>query len=125
MDMNFRLCFLFLLEFFMFIEQQNAQDSAGEYLFSYDNEELPSPILKKAINNLVGIRMMCRIHPKNCPGAYRKRTSDLSDIRTDQIAESLAGSESSNQGALWSLSGLLTALNRLQRNRFHYTDDNI
>nr|XP_022301944.1 uncharacterized protein LOC111109953 isoform X1 [Crassostrea virginica] len=60
MDMNFRLCFLFLLEFFMFIEQQNAQDSAGEYLFSYDNEELPSPILKKAINNLVGIRMVSR-----------------------------------------------------------------
>ncbi|XP_065942338.1 uncharacterized protein [Magallana gigas] len=55
--MNFRLCLIFLLELFMFIEQQHAQDS-GEYFLSYNSEELPSPILKKAINNLVGIRMV-------------------------------------------------------------------
>lgn len=33
LDMNFRLCLIFLLELFMFIEQQHAQDSGGNYLF--------------------------------------------------------------------------------------------
>lgn len=123
LDMNFRLCLIFLLELFMFIEQQHAQDS-GEYFLSYNSEELPSPILKKAINNLVGIRMMCRIHPKNCPGAYRKRNSEIPDSRQEQIPDSLSNRDS--DGPVWPLSGILTAIHRLRHHhRFNYDDDSI
>ncbi|XP_061181198.1 uncharacterized protein LOC133189821 [Saccostrea echinata] len=116
--MNFRLCLVLLLELFMLVKQHHAQDSE-EYYVSYNNEGLPSPILKKAINNLV------MIHPKNCPGAFRKRNSDISLLRQDPVAASLAIRETNNDGFGWSLSGLLGALHRLHQNPFSYNDDAI